>query len=300
VNINGRITGRAGARISVFDRGFLYGDSVYEVLRTYGGAPFALREHLARLRRSGRILGMRIPQDGAWMARELVRTLRAARNRESYVRVIVTRGAGPVGLDPALAEDPLTIFIAQELHPPPAELYERGARVELVHVSRAAEGSLDPAAKSGNYLQSVLALREARARGAYEAIMLNRRGRLCEGSTSNLFVVQGRRLVTPPLSAGILEGITRRHVMRIARRAGLSVEERDLAPADLRFIDEAFITSSIREIMPVTRVGHHPGGIFTVGDGRPGPVTCRLRDVFREHAQRAALAEWHKIAARLQ
>lgn len=295
VNVNGRIFGRFQARVSVFDRGFLYGDSVYEVLRTYGGAPFAFHDHLRRLARSARLLGMRLPRDEAWMCRELLRTLRAAGNRESYVRIVVTRGDGPIGIDPALARDPVTLFIVQPLRPPPAVLYRRGVRVALVPLSRGGDGSVDPAAKSGNYLSSILALRRARRSGAHEAILVNRRGLLCEGSTSNLFLVRHGRLFTPALSAGILEGITRRRVIRLAREMGLAVKEADLRAVDLTRADEAFLTSTIREVLPIGEVGAEAGPRHRIGAGRPGPVTTALRRAFHARARRDALLEWTRV-----
>ena len=282
VFLDGKVVLPEEARVSVFDRGFLYGDSVYEVLRTFGGRPFALGEHLDRLDRSAG--GIRLPLPPLTGVEAAVReTLSAAGNAESYVRVMVTRGAGPIGLDPALGERPVLIVIVRELELPEARLYRDGAEVALVSVLRNHPRALDPAIKSGNYLNNILALAEARGRGAYEALLRDADGFITEGSSSNVFVVTGGALWTPPLAAGILDGITRRHVIDLARSRGLVVEERPLRPPDLMAADEAFICSSIRSVLPVTRVD----GV-TLGAGRPGPVTLALAEAYQDYARAAA------------
>jgi len=281
VAIDGRIMDAADARISVLDRGFLYGDSVYEVMRTYDGRPFGLADHLARLWRSASLLGIAPPLEPAALTEELSAALRASGHRESYVRVIVTRGSGPIGLDPALAEHPCRVIIVTELKALPAELYREGAAICLVPAGRSAAGAVPAGAKSGNYLANIMALGAARRQGAHEAILLDQRGLITEGASSNIFAVLGGALHTPPLSAGILEGITRGKVMRLAREAGLALEERELGPADLAAASELFLTSTLREVLPVTRVDGQ-----SVGDGRPGPVTLRLRALYRDLATR--------------
>ncbi len=262
VNIDGRLVSQDEAYISVFDRGFLYGDSIYEVIRTYGGEPFELRAHLERLET------------------EVRRTIGAADNvaegRETYVRVVVSRGAGEIGLDPALAEHPRTVIMARPLTAPPLEAYRHGVEVAIVGVQRVAQAAVDPAAKTGNYLNNLLALKEARDRGAYEAVMLDSQGRITEGSTSNLFVVRQGTLVTTPRDVGILEGVTRRTVLWLAAEAGIASQEKHLGPADLRGAEEAFITSTIREVLPVTRCDGQP-----IGDGRVGGLTRRIQSEFR-------------------
>ncbi|HUB07804.1 MAG TPA: aminotransferase class IV [Myxococcales bacterium] len=282
VSFDGRLLPPARARISVFDRGFLYGDSIYEVLRTYGGRPFELPAHLTRLGRSARLIGLRLPLRAAAFRRRIGAALHAARNRESYVRVIVTRGEGPIGLDPALAVRPHVLVIVRPLHAPPAEIYRRGVSVSVVDVRRNLRQAIDPAAKTGNYLNNVLALREARARGGYEALMLDARGRVAEGSTSNVFAVFGARVVTPPLD-GILAGVTRGLVLALAGRLGLEARERPLRPEDLRRADELFLTSTLRELVPIVRVDGR-----RVGAGTPGPTTLRLLETFRRRASGAS------------
>lgn len=292
VNIDGVLAPPSEARVSVFDRGFLYGDSVYEVVRTYGGRPFALDAHLARLAHSAERIGLALPWDAARIAAELGRTLAAARGDEppdpeaapwnageQYARIVMTRGAGELGLDPALAVDPKAILIVRPLSGPPAQAYREGVAVAIVGVEHVSPQAVDPTAKTGNYLSHVLAIREARAAGAYEALMLDRDGFVTEGTTSNAFAVRGGTVVTPPLAVGILEGVTRGLVLAIARSLGVTAREERLRPRDLEVADEIFITSSVREIVPVTRLGRRP-----VGSGRPGPVTARLHAAYRERA----------------
>jgi branched-chain amino acid aminotransferase len=267
--IDGAPVDAAAARVSVFDRGFLYGDSVYEVLRTFGGRPFRLRDHLERLERSAAGLGMSLPAREA-IERAVRETLAAAGEPDAYIRIVVTRGAGEIGLDPAMADAPRLIVIVRAVKGPPPESYADGVEVAVVGKARGAPG-VDPAVKSGNYLASVLAIAEARQRGAYEALLTDAVGRLTEGSSSNFFVVRGGRAVTPPLSVGLLEGITRRAVIELLRGAGVAVDEAPLWPVDLKRGDEALLTSSVRGVVPVVRVDGEP-----IGDGRPGPITRRL------------------------
>jgi len=292
VNLDGVLLPPAAARISVFDRGFLYGDSVYEVVRTYGGRPFELHAHLARLRHSAARLGLSPRWDGARVEAEIARTLEASRGEdapdpeaapwnvgERYLRVVMTRGAGEIGLDPALAVDPVALVIAQPLVGPPRRAWREGVGVAVVGVRRAAPDAVDPSAKTGAHLPHVLAVREARAAGAHEALLLDARGAVTEGSSSNVFAVRGGRVTTPPLAAGILEGVTRGLVLRVAGELGVAAEEAPLRPEDLEEADEVFITSTVREIVPVTRIGD-----VAVGSGRPGPVTARLHHAFRRVA----------------
>jgi branched-chain amino acid aminotransferase len=270
------------AKVPVFDRGFLYGDSVYEVLRTFAGKPFAVKEHLDRMDRSAALLMMHLPAR-AEIERAITETLAAAGEPDAYVRIIVTRGAGDIGLDPALADQPRLIVIVRPVKLPDPKQYSDGVEVAIVHRSRsAAPGqpgaptqSIDPQAKSGNYLVSVLAVAEARRRGAYEAILTDSVGRITEGGSSNLFLVGGRRISTPPVSAGLLEGITRGKVIAAARAAGISVDELPLWPVDLQRADEAFLTSSVRGILPIVRVDGH-----AIGQGKPGPITQRVMSLY--------------------
>jgi len=295
VNLDGALVPPAQARVSVLDRGFLYGDSVYEVIRTYRGRPFELETHLRRLEHSAQRIALAPRWDAVRTADELGRTLEAARALapvredpeaaswnagEWSARVVMTRGAGEVGLDPSLAVDPLAVIILQPVAGPPARAYAEGVKVILATVPRPSPEAVDPTAKTGAHLPHVLAVREARAAGAHEALLRDALGRVTEGCSSSLFAVRNGTLVTPPLAAGILEGVTRGVVLRLARAEGVRVEEVMLDPRDLEMAEEVFLTSTMREILPVTRVGER-----MVGDGRPGAVTTRLHHAFRRLAE---------------
>jgi len=297
VNLDGALVPPARALVSVFDRGFLYGDSVYEVVRTCGGRPFELAAHLVRLGRSAARIGLSPRWDAQRTAAEVERTLEAAGGEdppdpeaapwnvaERYVRVIMTRGAGELGLDPALAVDPRAIVIVTPLHGPPARAYREGVKLAIVGVRHAPPGATDPSAKTGARVDYVLAVRDARAAGAHEALLLDARGFATEGASSNVFAVRGGRLATPPLAAGILEGVTRGVVLGLARQMGIPVEETSLRPEELEAAEEVFITSTVREILPVVRLGDR-----RVGAGRPGAVTARLHEAFRRRASGAAV-----------
>jgi branched-chain amino acid aminotransferase len=276
--IDGAPVDAAAARVPVFDRGFLYGDSVYEVTRAFSGIAFALEEHLDRLQRSAEGLLMRTPSRD-FIRRAVVETLAASELPDAYVRVVVTRGAGEIALDPAAADEPRLIVIVRPPKPPPPEAYRDGVEVAIVGHTRWAPGvptsSVDPQVKSGNYLGSIMAVAEARKRGAYEAILCDSVGRISEGSSSNFFAVRGRWVMTPPLSIGLLEGITRRKVMQLLDAEGSRCAEQALWPIDLHSADEAFLTSSVRGIVPIARADGQP-----IGDGKPGPVTRRVMQAY--------------------
>jgi branched-chain amino acid aminotransferase len=275
VSIDGTHFGPEDAKVSVYDRGFLYGDSVFETIRTYGGEPFALAEHMARLARSAERVAIPMPIPPAEFAMEVRLAVRAAKNAESSARAMLTRGSGKVGLDPALAASPLRVVLVEPLEPLPSAVYRDGVAVITVRTERASDAA-QGAAKVGNYLGSLLALREARARGAHEALILDAHGRVVEGTTSNVFVVRGGELFTPPAEAGILLGITRAHVLELWHELGRSVHEAPLGLVELAAADEVFVSSSIREIVPVVRVDAQQ-----IGDGHPGPVTRALHAAFR-------------------
>jgi len=278
VYINGKVRDPEGAMVSVFDRGFLFGDSVYETVAWLHGRAIFLSEHLDRLNRSASHLFIEPP------ARETVvqairETVTASAEAEARVRIIVTRGVGPVDIDPATAGAPQLVVIAQPLGGPTAEMIANGISVEVVHLSRGGPSSPDPAIKSGNYLSSVLAMAEARRRrpGAGEAILCSGGGSIAEGATSNVFFVHGGVLVTPGLEVGILEGVTRAKVLALAKTQGIPTREPAfVAPRELSAADEVFLTSAVRGILPVTKVD----GV-SVGTGKPGPLTLQLLDLYR-------------------
>lgn len=284
VLIDGQPFAPDAARVSVFDRGFLYGDSVFETLRTYGGRPFALDEHVARLERSARLVSIRMPLSGAEISAEIRRAIELGGFPESYVRAMITRGQGQrLGLDPALAHSPLRVVIVSPLEPLPADKYQRGIFAITYRTQRVADGTEATGAKLGNYLIAVLATEAARAADAEEALLVDREGNVLEGATSNVFAVRAGRLLTPPIALGILPGITRAHVLLLARELSLDVEERPLFVSELAGLDELFISSSIRELVPVVRVDGQ-----AIGAGVPGPLAQRLLDAFRTRARAQA------------
>ena len=290
VSLDGKLVPPEAAVVPVLDRGFLYGDSVYEVARTYRGVPFALDRHLKRLQGSAQRIGLVLP-DAADLEREVARTLGAAGNPESYVRIIVTRGEGRFGLAPHLSDERRVVIIVRPLELPPAEQYERGLKLAVVAVRRNSPRSLDPAAKTGNYLNSVLALGQSQRLGADDAVMLDLVGRVTELSTSNIFFVKDRIVVTPALVLGLLEGVTRALVMDLARQQGFIVQEAFHGPEALADADEVFVTSTLREVMPVTSLVFGAGGtdavpeVRAIGSGKPGPVAQKLRSAFTAHVE---------------
>ncbi len=275
VSIDGAICALGDATISVLDRGFLYGDSVYEVVRTYAGCPFALREHLERLRKSAAAVEIPLPLDLDEHEAEVLAALREAGVGDWYVRIILTRGGGPIGLDPALAEGQLRIVIVVPIPEIPQDLRELGASIALVATGRNTSGPTPAGAKTGNYLNNIMALRKAREKGAFEAVMIDGNGRIAEGTTSNVFIVSKGVLRTPPLAAGILDGITRRKVIEIGENQGMDVREVHLRPLDIYAAEEVFLTATLKEIMPVIQVDE-----VKIGEGRPGPITRRLQGLF--------------------
>ncbi len=279
-SVNGVISPAQEARISVLDNGFTFGDGVYETLRTYGGRPFALDRHLGRLRRSAAGVGIGLAPGDDELAARLFALLERAGNQESYVRLMVSRGVGEVSYRFDRVQGPTVVMLAKPYEPLPPERYDNGVPIALVSVRRNSPQALDPAIKSCNLLNNILAMREAQSRGALEGLMLNERGDVAEGAGSNVFVVQAGQLLTPPLQSGILAGITREVVLELCAGLAQPVAERLLRVTDLLRADEVFITSTLKEIVPVTTIDER-----LVGQGRPGPVTRRLLQAYREHTR---------------
>lgn len=276
--VNGRITDAAQAVIPVFDHGFLYGEGVYETLRTYHGEPFLFDAHMKRLRRSGAMIHLDVPGTDADMIARIRETMAAeAGLKEAYIRILITRGVGELTYNLAATPVPSTIIIVKPFPEPPASHFTDGIPVALVSVRRNHPSALNPRIKSNNLLNNALAMQEALRQGAEEALMLNQQDELAECSQSNFFLVKDGRVSTPPVTAGLLPGITREFVFEVGRDAGVSVEEHTLSTADLWAADEAFITGTTREVTPVVRVDGRP-----VGDGKPGPVTLKLLETFRK------------------
>lgn len=278
VMINGQLVPPKEASVSVFDRGFLYGDSVFETLRTYNGVPFRMDLHMERLAWSAERVLIPLPVTLESLALEIEAAVRAADNPDSYVRVVVTRGtADTLGLDPALSIHPTRVVLVGPLHPPHQEAYQNGVSVITYRTARVSDQTVASGAKVGNYLVAVLAMHEAKQKGAVEALILDGVGRVLEGATSNVFAVRSGTLATPPLDLGILPGITRRVVMELAVQLGLVVHEQPIGLAELLDAEEVFISSSIREVLPVVAVDERK-----IAQGTPGQITQRLMAAFHE------------------
>lgn len=276
VNIDGRTSGQHDATISVLDHGFLFGEGVYEVLRTYHQRPFLYPEHMARLRASASRLALTCPIDDDAILARIYDTIAAADlPGEAYVRLVLTRGVGDLVYDPAACPSPSLVIIVKPHVEPPAAAIADGVRLALVSVVRNLPQSVDPAIKSNNLLNNALAMQEAYRRGGFEALMKNHRGELCECAQSNVFLVRDGALWTPPADAGLLVGITRGFVFELAAGLGVAVHQTALHEADLATADEAFITSTTREVVPVVAVD-----ALSIGNGEPGPITRRLIEAY--------------------
>ena len=283
VNVNGEISEAAQAKIPVFDRGFLYGDSLYEVARSYHGIFLHLEEHLKRMEQSAKLCRMVLAQSLELYQREILRTFKAFRalpghgEGEAYCRIIVTRGVGKIGFGLSCLETPTQfVIIVQPVDAPTSKQMLQGLHLEVSGRLRNDRRALDPAMKSGNYLNSLLAYLDAAADGYDDALLCNSDGHVTEGTTFNIFYVKNRMIITPPLDVGILDGITRRHVITLARGAGFAVREVRFPRERLYEADEVFLTSSIKEVFPVTRIDKR-----LIGNGKPGPVTQQLHDVYQ-------------------
>ena len=286
VNINGNITDEAHAVISVFDHGFLYGEGIYETLRTYHGHPFLFDRHMHRLRRSASMLALPIPLSDAEIDARFRDTLGAAGlrggpNQEAYVRMLVTRGVGDLSYDLDACPSPSIIVIVKPQVDPRPELYERGVAVVIVSTVRNHPGTVNPMIKSNNLLNNALAMREAVKRGGFEGVMRNYRGELAECTTSNLFVVKDGTALTPPIDSGLLPGITREFLFDVGAEHAIAVREAVLHDADLFDADESFLTSTTRELVPIVRVDGR-----AIGSGAPGPITRALLAAFRDKAEK--------------
>lgn len=279
VNVNGRISSQQDAVIPVFDHGFLYGEGIYETLRTYAGRLFLYDRHMRRLRNSARMVELTPPFTDDQLATRIDETIAAARlNRaEAYVRILVTRGVGELTYDLKATPTPSWVIIVKPLVPPPAETYQRGVKVVLVDVVRNHPQSVSPLIKSNNLMNSALAAQQASKRGGFEAVMRNYRGELTECTQSNFFIVKDGAALTPPVESGLLPGITREFVFELGRDHGIDVREEVLRDDDLFGADEAFLTSTTREILPIVNVDDRE-----VGNGTPGPVTRTLLKAFRQ------------------
>jgi branched-chain amino acid aminotransferase len=271
VYINGKYRAEADATISVFDHGLLYGDGIFEGIRAYNGRVFRLKEHIDRLFYSAKAILLQIPMTHADLMKAVVDTCRQNDVRDGYIRLVVTRGVGTLGLNPNRCKDPSVIIIAGKIQLYPAELYDNGMDIITVPTVRNLHSALNPAIKSLNYLNNILAKIEANNSGCEEAVMLNAEGFVAECTGDNLFIVKENQLLTPPLTAGALYGITRRVVLDLATELGLRTAETNLTRYDLFNADECFLTGTGAELVPVVRIDAR-----VIGNGKPGPITGRL------------------------
>ena len=273
--IDGKYYDEREAKVSVFDHGLLYGDGIFEGIRAYHGRVFKLKEHIDRLFYSAKAILLEIPMSPAQITRAVVEVCRENKIRDGYIRLVVTRGMGTLGLNPKGCKRPSVIIIADKIQLYPPEVYQRGLDIITVPTTRNLHSALNPAIKSLNYLNNILAKIEANNGGCEEAVMLNAEGFVAECTGDNLFIVKNGALLTPPLSAGALYGITRQTVIELAEASGLKVSEPNLTRYDLFNADECFLTGTGAEIVPVAKIDGR-----VIGTGKPGRVTRRLEDEY--------------------
>ena len=281
VNVNGTISDAEHATVSALDRGFLFGEGVYETMRTYNRQPFLLDRHLDRLRASAGHLSLVVPLDDTACAERIAETVAAVSDKETelYIRLLVTRGVGDLTYDPESCPSPTAVIIVRPYAVASAELDEKGITVVRSSIVRNHPASLNPIIKSNNLLNNALAMQEAIKAGADEALMCNYRGEIAECAQSNIFIVRDGVALTPRLDTGLLEGVTRNFVFEVGKATGITVREAVIHPDDLATADEVFITGTTREVLAVTTLDTTP-----VRDGRPGPITKALSAKFREMA----------------
>ena len=278
--ISGRLYDKEDAKISVYDHGLLYGDGVFEGLRSYSGQVFRLEQHLKRLWESAQAIRLQIPISRDQMAKAVVDTLKTNEISDGYIRLVVTRGAGSLGLDPNRTSDPQVIIITDHISLYPKELYEKGLEIVTVSIPRNHPAALSPRIKSLNYLNNILAKLEGLQAGCSEALMLNHKGEVAECTGDNIFLVRSGELLTPPIDAGILEGVTRDAVIELAREAGITVQEISLTKHDVYIADECFLTGTAAEVIPVVKVDGR-----LIGRGEPGAMTRDLIKRFHKLAR---------------
>ena len=280
--LNGQLVGKEQAVVSVFDHGLLYGDGVFEGIRVYGGNVFLLKAHIERLYESAKAIRLEIPMTQAAMIQATKETAAANGIGDGYIRLIVTRGAGSLGLDIRRTSDPQVIIIADTITLYPPEIYQNGMNLITASTIRNHPAALPARIKSLNYLNNILAKIEGTDAGTVEALMLNHKGEVAECTGDNIFILKNGVLKTPSPDAGILEGITRNAVLQLAREAGIPTQETTLIRHDLYVADEMFLTGTAAEVVPVVSLDGRK-----IGDGKPGPITLRLLELFHEFTRRA-------------
>jgi len=276
--LNGQLVDKSKAKLTVFDHGLLYGDGVFEGIRAYGGKVFQCQGHIDRLFNSAKEIRLAIPYTKQEIITAIYQALKANEISDGYIRLVVTRGVGTLGLGPDRCPSPSVFIIADQIALYPEHMYAEGLGVIIAKTIRTSPRMLNPAVKSLNYLNNIMAKVEAIDAGVAEAIMLNEQGKIAECTGDNIFIVKDGRLTTPPVSAGILEGITRAVVMHLADNLSISVTEQDITPEDLYAADECFLTGTAAEVIAVTKVDGK-----TIGSGKAGPITTRLLTAFREY-----------------
>ena len=278
--MNGKLVPEQEAVISVFDHGYLYGDGVFEGIRAYNGRVFKLEEHVRRLYESAHSIMLPIPYSQEEMIKAVVDTVNANKLTDAYIRLVVSRGVGDLGLDPRKCKESQVVIIADKIVLYPEELYEEGLTVITVATRRNIADALDPKLKSLNYLNNIQAKIEANRAGVLEALMTNSQGYISEGTGDNIFIYRKGKLITPPPYLGILEGITREAVIELAREEGIPLQEAPFTRHDVYVADECFLTGTAAEVIPVIEAD-----MRTIGTGKPGPVTRTLMEKFRELTQ---------------
>jgi len=280
IYINGKLYDKDDAKISVYDHGLLYGDGVFEGIRSYSGKVFRLKEHLDRLWNSAKAIWLEIPMTKDEMAQAIRDTLAVNGIKDGYIRALVTRGVGTLGLDPNRCSNPQVIIITDSIALYPEDYYRNGLEIITVSTARNHPAALNPRIKSLNYLNNILAKIEGHQAGCIEALMLNHKGEVAECTGDNIFVVRNGKILTPPTDAGILEGVTRDAVIGLARQEGIEVIEASLTKHDVYIADECFLTGTAAEVVPVVKVDSRK-----IGDGTPGPVTRDLMERFHKLAR---------------
>lgn len=278
--IAGKFYDQEDAKISVFDHGLLYGDGVFEGIRVYSGKIFRLQQHLDRLWDSAKAIWLEIPMTPEEIGRAIEETLSINNIRDGYIRLVVTRGAGTLGLDPTRTKNPQVIIIADRISLYPEEFYRNGLEIVTASTVRTSPAAVSPRIKSLNYLNNILAKIEGYKSGCIEVLMLNHKGEVAECSGDNIFLVRRGELLTPPIDAGILEGVTRGAVIELARESGREVREIALNRYDIYTADECFLTGTAAEVIPVVKLDDRQ-----IGDGKPGPVTRELIEQFKRLTQ---------------
>jgi branched-chain amino acid aminotransferase len=274
--LNDRLVVRDKALISVFDHGFLYGDGIYETLRAYDGVVFMIDEHIDRLFRSAAMIGLQTGKNHDSIKKAVYKTLRANRLKDSVIRITVSRGAGPTGLDPALCREPTFVILANKFRDYPSQYYRKGIKVSVVNTRRNFKEALDPHIKSLNFLNNILAKIEAKQSDAFEGIMLNYRGYLAEGTISNVFFVNDNKLFTPGIRVGILDGITRELILDVAHESGINIKEGAFRKKDLYAATEVFISNTTMEVMPVSDVDD------IIISSRAGKITKLIQKAYQK------------------